>query len=272
MKRIHIYILILIGLLFPGKLFSQISIDKVFVKGGMFSMGSPKTERYRYGDEIMHTVNLDDFYISKTEITYAQYITFLNEINLDPAGSLNGVEYVDMDDNECALVYSNGEFRFLPNLQVLNDNYPMNEVTWAGAVAFCEHVGGRLPTEAEWEYAARGGTESKGYLYSGGDTIRKVCVYSGTARRKMREIGTMPPNELGLLDMCGSVYEWCSDWYGAYSLETQKNPKGPAIGKFKIIRGGSWNSSGDKCRVAYRGNRNPLSSGVNCGFRVVFDK
>ena len=81
----------------------------------------------------------------------------------------------------------------------------------------------------------------------------------------------MPPNELGIYDMSGSVYEWCNDWYWPYTLKEQNNPKGPETVKFKIIRGGSWNCYGEDCRVAFRGSRNPASSGADCGFRIVFD-
>jgi len=251
---------------------AQIHIEKVFVLGGPFLMGSQQTEKYRDDDEAQVEVLLKNYYIGKTEVTIAQYIQFMNDTGLDGTGSCNGVEYVDTDDPDCPAEYVNGKFIFKASYVVLNDKFPMTEVTWAGANAFCKWAGGRLPTEAEWEFAARGGVGSAGCIYAGSDTIRQVAVYLGTAKRKMKEVATMRPNELGLYDMSGSVYEWCSDWYGPYPITNQTNPLGPETGKFKVIRGGSWTCYAEDCRVAYRGSRNPNSSGNYCGFRVVFDK
>ena len=234
-------------------------------------MGSPKSENYRNSEEKQHTLMLSDFYISTTEITIAQYLEFLNEIEVNKDGSYHGLEYIDMDDKECPIDFNNNKFFFSANHFILNENYPVCEVTWAGAVAFAKWAGGRLPTEAEWEYAARGGNKSKGFIYAGSDTIRKVAVYLGTSKRKLKPVASKPPNELGLFDMSGSVWEWCQDWYAPYPTTNQTNPTGGKTGKFRVIRGGSWNNHAEDCRVAYRGNRNPKSSGIDCGFRIVFD-
>ena len=257
---------------FSQNISEHAQIDTVFVKGGTFTMGSQGKEKYRSKDEIQHKVNISDFFISTTEITHAQYIQFMNDIGVNSKGSYNGIEYVDMDDQDCAIKYINGSFTFSANYFIQSENFPMTEVTWAGAVAYTKRAGGRLPTEAEWEYAARGGAMSKGYLYAGSDTTRKVAVFRGTSKRKMKAVATMKSNELDLFDMSGCVWEWCSDWYAPYDINSQSDPKGELYGKFRVIRGGSWNCYGEDCRVAYRGNRNPAASSYDCGFRIVYDK
>jgi len=252
--------------------FSRLKIDTVFVKGGSFSMGSPEKEKYRSDDEIPHTVTVSDFFISKTEVTCANYIQFMNTLGVEPNGSFKGTEYVDMDDPECCVAFKDGKFIFSSNYLIKYDVFPMTQVTWAGAVAFAKWVGGRLPTESEWEYAAKGGNLSNGFAYAGSDNAREVAIYIGTAKRIMHPLATMKVNELGLFDMSGSVWEWCSDWYKPYEINNQKNSSSTNSGKFRVIRGGCWNSYAEDCRVAYRGSRNPTASGNDCGFRVVFDR
>ncbi len=249
-----------------------LNFEMVIVKSGEFVMGSHKKEKYRSSDEIQHAVNVNDFSICNIEVSHAQYIRFMNDISASSNGCYNGFEYVDMDDTECAVAYKDGKFYFKANYFIENENYPMVEVTWAGAVSFAKWIGGRLPTEAEWEYAARGGAFSNGYKYSGGDKAREVAIFKGSSKRKNRPSSTKKPNELGLFDMCGSVWEWCSDWYEPYNESNQSDPRGASKGKFRVIRGGSWNSYAEDCRSAYRGNRNPKSSGIDCGFRIVYDK
>ena len=127
----------------------------------------------------------------------------------------------------------------------------------------------RLPTEAEWEYAARGGNKSGNYRYSGSNFVEQVAWFSSNGGDSNHPVGTKSPNELGIYDMSGSVWEWCYDWYGDYGSASQNNPTGPASGSWRVIRGGGWYDSSSDCRVANRSNRNPRLRSDNIGFRLV---
>jgi formylglycine-generating enzyme required for sulfatase activity len=129
--------------------------------------------------------------------------------------------------------------------------------------------GYRLPTEAEWEYAARGGKKTKGYKYSGSNKLKDVAWYSDNSGSQIHDVATKSPNELGLYDMSGNVFEWCWDWYGPYTEEKQTNPVGPSSGYYRVGRGGSWGHYSDYCRVAYRSDRGPYSRDIDLGFRLV---
>ena len=131
--------------------------------------------------------------------------------------------------------------------------------------------GYRLPTEAEWEYAAKGGQNSRGYKYSGGNNIGEVAWYISNSGGKTHPVGQKNPNELGLYDMSGNVWEWCNDLYGSvyYKNSPSNNPKGPSSGRGRVLRGGSWYSNPDGARTANRGNYSPGGSGSNYGFRFV---
>ena len=125
-----------------------------------------------------------------------------------------------------------------------------------------------MPTEAEWEYAARGGNKSKGYLYSGGNTLDNVGWYISN-RSSTHPVAQKAANELGLYDMSGNVREWCSDWYGTYSSSSQTNPTGPSTGSGRIMRGGGWNRDATYCRVAHRGYGSPSERYNAYGVRLA---
>ena len=127
----------------------------------------------------------------------------------------------------------------------------------------------RLPTEAEWEYAARGGNLSKGYTYSGSDTIDDVAWYLNNSDWETHEVSTKVPNELGIYDMSGNVLEWCQDWRGDYSSGSQTNPTGPASGPAHMYRGGSWYDGATSCRVANRTVSSTTGTGNSFGFRLA---
>ena len=127
----------------------------------------------------------------------------------------------------------------------------------------------RLPTEAEWEYAARGGNKSLHYKYSGSDNIKNVAWYSSNSGYTTHAVGTKTANELGIYDMSGNVEEWCSDWYGGYSAGAQTNPQGPSSGSNRVLRGGSWYGRASSCRVANRSINDPDFSDSYNGLRLV---
>jgi formylglycine-generating enzyme required for sulfatase activity len=127
----------------------------------------------------------------------------------------------------------------------------------------------RLPTEAEWEYAARGGNKSRGYRYAGGNDIDRVAWYDGNSDIETHPVGQKQANELGLYDMSCNVWEWCGDWYDAYPFTAQTNPKGPLSGSNRVLRGGSWSSNAEYCRVSCRSSFYPHIRSIDYGFRLV---
>ncbi len=242
---------------FPG--------EKVSVAGGTFDMGSTAGD----ADEApIHSVTLSDFSISKYEITNAQYAIFMNDIEANIDGSFGGVAYLDMDDSDVEISHTGGSFI----ADAGKENYPVIEVSWFGAKAYAEHYGGRLPTEAEWEFAAKGGTSSNDYTYSGSNTIDDIAWYTTNSGSTTHPVGTKNANELGLHDMTGNVWEWTNDWYDAtyYSSSPSNNPQGPATGAYFVIRGGSWYNNAGTCRAANRSFSTLTFTGNNTGFRPVF--
>ena len=132
----------------------------------------------------------------------------------------------------------------------------------------------RLPTEAEWEYAARGGNKSKGCKYSGSNTIGDVAWYYDyvNSSSKTHQVGTKQANELGIYDMSGNVWEWCSDRYGSYSSTSQTDPTGPTSGSYRVHRDGSWIRDAQNCRVSYRGYESPSIRLHDGGFRLLYQQ
>ena len=125
-----------------------------------------------------------------------------------------------------------------------------------------------LPTEAQWEYAARGGNKKSGYKYAGGNNVDEEAWYDGNSGSSTHPVKGKKPNVLGLYDMSGNVWEWCSDWYGSYSSGAQINPQGPSSGSDRVLRGGSWDRSARYCRVSYRLRSNPDYRSDDFGFRL----
>jgi formylglycine-generating enzyme required for sulfatase activity len=160
---------------------------------------------------------------------------------------------------------------------VEEDNLPVTNVSWHDIQIFLEVLNTqtgkqyRLPTEAEWEFAARGGNQSKGFKYAGSDDVEEVAWCDANSNTGPCLVGQKKPNELDLYDMSGNVWEWCQDRYGEYTSSVQVNPKGPKTGKWRILRGGSWVFIPQYCRVALRNNFHPETRYNFLGFRLAHD-
>ena len=203
-----------------------ISIDMVKVDAGSFMMGATSEMQNPYGDETpVHQVILtNDYYMGKYEVTQALW----------------------------QAVMGNNPSKFK------GDNLPVESVSWKDCQKFISKLNKktgrkfRLPTEAEWEYAARGGKKRRGYQYSGSSNISDVAWYAGNSSNKTHPVGTKQANELGLYDLSGNVWEWCQDCHGSYVSSSQTNPIGVESGTFRVRRGGSWLNSAWGCRSSYR--------------------
>ncbi|MDY0281863.1 MAG: SUMF1/EgtB/PvdO family nonheme iron enzyme, partial [Salinivirgaceae bacterium] len=224
---------------------SNLNLEMVAVRGGTFQMGDT------FGDggsdeKPVHSVTVSDFYMGKYEVTQAQWR---------------------------AIMGSN------PSRFSGCDNCPVEQVSWNDVQEFIKKLNAktgkkyRLPTEAEWEYAARGGVETHGrasHKYAGSNTLNDVAWYADNSNSKTHPVGGKKPNELGIYDMSGNVWEWCNDWYdnNYYGSSPSNNPQGASSDSFRVDRGGSWISSASSCRVADRGIYTPDDGYGNIGFRL----
>jgi formylglycine-generating enzyme required for sulfatase activity len=247
-----------------NKLSKPLEIEKVFVKGGQFTMGDPSNN----GDQPMHKVSVSDFEIGKTEVTNYQFAKFLNDSKIDYTTNFNGKCMVIAFGPYTRLEIVNGIWQSRKGYE----NYPVVNVTWWGAYEYCKYAGGRLPTEAEWEYAARGGEKSENYIFAGSNDITEVAWFGLNSVNRPNEVANLKPNELGLSDMSGNLCEWCSDWYEEYPPSEQINPSGPEKGDYRIFRGGSHHEVDSNCRITRRNAYYP-DAGINfIGFRIAYPK
>ena len=196
-----------------------------------------------------HEVTVSSFYIGKYEVTQKEWVAI-------------------MDNNP-------SHFRPLQFFIPRGNDFPVERVCWADVQEFITKLNAitgkkfRLLTEAEWEYAARGGNRSKNYKYSGSDHIDEVAWYSENSDATTHAVGTKQPNELGIYDMTGNVWEWCNDWYGIYTEEAQTNPQGPTKGSYRIVRGGGWNNDAENHRIFHRNIDYQGSLFNGLGFRIA---
>jgi formylglycine-generating enzyme required for sulfatase activity len=229
-----------------GESFTDPLVGKfIRVKGGTFTMGCTSEQGSDCYDEEKpaHKVTLSDYYIGETEVTQAQWRAVMGN---------NPSNFKDCD--EC----------------------PVEQVSWNDVKDFLSKLnslsGGeryRLPTEAEWEYAARGGSLSKGYKYAGSDDQKEVAWHINNSGSKTHPVKGKKANELGIYDMSGNVYEWCSDWKGDYSSGNQTNPTGPNTGVGRVYRGGGWDNNARNCRVSLRDDYGPAYRSLTLGFRLA---
>ena len=258
MRKTAILLFLALSLFISDRLYAQSEPEMIYVKGGKFLMGS------NYGDsdeKPVHSVTVSSYYIGKYEITVAQYQAYC---------SATGRSLPKLPSDEWY------EEHYNTKKWTWKSRHPIVNVTWNDARLYCKWLSTktgksyRLPREAEWEYAARGGSVAKATKYSGSNNINKVSWYDETTyERGTRPIGTLAPNELGIYDMSGNVWEWCYDRYGRYSSASQTNPKGVTRGPFRVIRGGSWYYTDDMCTVTVRDGPYPHYTNYNYGFRVV---
>ena len=224
----------------------DVQFEMVYVEGGTFRMGATEEQgKDAYDSEKpVHRVTLASYLIGKHEVTQALWEAVMGST---PSGNEQG------------------------------GDYPVEWVSWDDCQEFIEKLNARtgmrfhLPTEAEWEYAARGGNRGKGYKYAGSDDLDEVGWYDGNSGGHTHPVGQKNANELGLYDMSGNLWEWCQDWYGDYTDEAQANPAGPQSGKWgsRVLRGGGGWLSARYCRVSYRHFSDPGKWSISYGLRLV---
>ena len=249
MKRIlcSLFMLALIQPAFAQRKYTKIEnsalkISTTQVAGGTFDLGSDDESKDR---KPAHTVKLNDFRIGTFEITQAQWMAVMGN---------------NPSTFKC-------------------DDCPVNNVSWNDAQAFIEKLNSmtgkhyRLPTEAEWEYAARGGANERMVRFAGKKLPQDIGWSDNNSKDRIHKVGLKKPNELGIYDMSGNVEEWCSDYYATSygSKNDAENPQGPASGKARVIRGGSWKSAAEDMSVTRRAGYLPDTHSISAGFRVVED-
>ncbi len=264
------------------------------IPAGEFEMGTTEAEadqlvldfaffavqRSSFEDEVpRHSVYLDDFYLDVYEVTNAQYAKFLNAVSQHVGD--DGKEWLEVDDANALIKLVYGEYRPKAGFA----DHPVTKVSWYGAAAYAQWAEKRLPTEAEWEKAARGGLDGKRYPW-GNEISQDNANYLGAEGAKQWErtspVGSFPPNGYGLHDMAGNVWEWCMDEYqsGFYANSPKENPIAGGLISFmnnsftsvntvRVLRGGSWNLHFRHLRVASRNSRDPTDTRNNVGFRCA---
>lgn len=228
---------------------NSIGMEFMFIAPGQFNMGNNGGNS---DQSPIHEVEITEgYYLGKYEVTQSQWYQIMG--------------------------YQPSYFKPLSN----GNGYPVEQISWIDIQTFIDRLNEiegvdvyRLPTEAEWEYAAQGGAQSSGFTYSGSNNVIDVAWYSSISNSRTKEVGTKAPNELGLYDMSGNVWEWCNDWYSEdyYSISTRRNPLGPEFGTEKVIRGGSYASiispSVFSLEVTNRFKNSPTDRSTNMGFRL----
>ena len=221
-----------------------IEINMVHVEGGTFTMGASGADTEAEDNEYpAHIVTLSDYWICTTEVTQQLWRAVMGSNPSSFTGDLlRPVEKVSWNDCQNFITKLN---------EMTGQNY-------------------RLPTEAEWEFAARGGNKSHGYKYAGSDDVNEVAWFKDNSVDETHPVAQKLPNELGLYDMSGNVWEWCSDWFGSYyATDGQTNPQGPSSGSYRVNRGGGWSGSASSCRVLRRTRSLPTGTSSVIGLRLA---
>jgi formylglycine-generating enzyme required for sulfatase activity len=242
----------------------------VYVPAGEFLMGATAADGKAADDEKpQHTVCLDAFWIDRTEVTCAQYVRFLNALggHMDTCGAHQCAEMKEGEDADSHILQRDGRYEAEPGFE----EHPVVEVTWYGAEVYCEWAGVRLPTEAEWEKAARG---VDGRMYPWGNSAPDCTKEQyGDCGGETVPVGSKlaGASPYGALDMAGNVWEWVSDWYDAsyYRTSPPRNPQGLPSGEKRVFRGGSWGYLPQFTRTTDRARNLPIYAGPNVGFRCA---
>lgn len=257
--------------------------EMVYVQGGTFTMGCTDTTANACpnNETPAHKVHVNSFYISKYLVTVKDFRKFINATGYRTTAEVEGTSITVLNgaiakfQKEVTWEYdAAGEKR-----DSSQDDQPVVHVSWNDAKAYCSWLSKetgkkfRLPAEAEWEFAARGGNKSKGYRFSGGNNYLDIGWFTDNSGNQTHDVGQKKANELGLYDMNGNVWEWVSDWYNEayYATSPVDNPKGPLKGQFKLMRGGSWNNYANVCGICFRNYQKPDSRKGTYGFRIAAD-
>ncbi len=249
---------------FPSLITDAQGVEMALIPAGTFQMGSLSG----YDDESpVHTVTLSQaFYMDIYEVTNARFAAFLNNAGNQTEG---GDTWLEVTDDDVRIHQSDGSFQADEGYA----NRPVAEITWFGAQAYCNWRGGRLPSESEWEYAARGGLEGMDYPW-GNET--PVCTPGAVNGAQFAEcsggtadVGSFAPNGYGLYDMAGNLWEWTADWYWLYPRDAVTDPTGSASGQHRVLRGGSWYANPFDLRLTARGRGSVDYGDSTRGFRCV---
>ncbi|MDP1623281.1 MAG: formylglycine-generating enzyme family protein [Bacteroidales bacterium] len=249
--------------------------DMIQVEGGTFMMGSNSGNE---NETPAHKVMVSSFSIGKYEVTFGEYKIFV-----DSTGYKTDAEQHDTVRIKQGLPpreKNHGTWnRYATGIPVTPTDtlYPVANISWNDAMAYCSWLSKktgkkfRLPTEAEWEFVAKGGIKSKGFNYAGGNNLDEVAWHIGNSRIKLHMIGKKTPNELGIYDMSGNIEEWCADWYSDSYFKTspEKNPAGPGHGTYRVLRGGSWRSGESRMTITFRNHELPFNNALVLGFRLA---
>lgn len=279
----------------------DLELEMVFVEGGSFEMGDNSSKMHEADEEVVRNVTLDDYYIGKFPITVHQFAAYINDVNRNidnpfyfykTNAEQKGGAYIWNIEKASPEWKDSVNWRYNEYGQLMSEEeyyeHPVIYISWEDAKKFCEWLSLKtgkkytLPSEAEWEYAARGGKKSRNYTYSGSNNPEKVGWFL-TKKVKdaaMHPIGEKAPNELGIYDMSGNVYEWCWDWYSkCYDAKDVNNPHGKDNIDFgnresfrRVLRGGSFSNLPSSGRVTDRNHGDPNLGTCISSFRIVCHK
>ena len=255
----------------------QIPEDMILIPAGEFEMGSNEGKD---DEKPVHKVYLDAYYIDKYEVTNEQYAGFLNKWG--KTTDENGEEMINLEGSyrteKCRILKEGGRFV----VESGYEKHPVIYVSWYGANQYAKYYGKRLPTEAEWEKACRGGSEGKFFFGDNESELDEYAWYYKNSGSIVHPVGEKKPNKFGIYDMYGNIWEWCADWHDKKyyasvlgpALRDEKspnnNPKGPDSGQYKILRGSSWDGGASSCHSSFRSFDIPSSRWVKFGFRCAF--